>query len=74
MGNERGIILGPDVYVNVKTNYMFFRTTDPNSGLLRHAVLYWDKIDFPQNNIIHIESNDINFLKQSSQLQHYPAK
>jgi hypothetical protein len=64
MQYERGVILGPDTEINVATNKVHMITSEPNAGLLRHALLYWDKIDFPQNNIIRVESRDIEFLKQ----------
>lgn len=69
MSNERGIILGPDAEIDVGSNRVHIRTTDPDPGLLRHALLYWDKIDFPQSNIIHVGSNDIEFLKQAGVAQ-----
>jgi hypothetical protein len=62
MKNERGIILGPDVNVDVAANTVQIVTTSPNPGLLRHSVLYWDKIDFPQSNVIHIETKEIQEL------------
>lgn len=69
MNHDRGIILGPDAEIDVRTNKIFIRTSEPNPGLLRHALLYWDKIDFPQNNIIHVGSTDIDFLKQAGAAQ-----
>lgn len=66
---ERGIILGPDAKIDVASNSIHMITSEPNAGLLRHALLYWDKIDFPQNNIIHVESSDIEFLKQAGVAQ-----
>lgn len=69
MSYERGIILGPDAEIDVHSNRIHIRTTEPNPGFLRHALLYWDKIDFPQNNIIHVGSADIDFLKQAGAAQ-----
>lgn len=69
MSHERGIILGPDAEIDVRSNEIYLRTSEPNPGLLRHALLYWDKIDFPQNNIIHVGSGDIEFLKQAGAAQ-----
>ena len=69
MNMERGIILGPDVVLDIPNNKLQFRSTEPNAALLRHAVLYWDKIDFPQNNVINIVSQDIEFLKQEGVAQ-----
>lgn len=66
---ERGIILGPDAKIDVASNSIHMITSEPNAGLLRHALLYWDKIDFPQNNIIRVESSDIEFLKQAGVAQ-----
>jgi hypothetical protein len=62
MNYDRGIILGPDAQIDVRTNEVHIRTSEPNPGLLRHSLLYWDKIDFPQNNIIHVSSSSIDFL------------
>ena len=65
MNTEIVIIIGPEVEVYTKTNSIHFISSAPNPELLRHAVLYWDKLDFPQNNLVHIEaSSDIDFLKQ----------
>lgn len=69
MNYERGIILGPDAEIDVKNNKIHIRNSEPNAGLLRHALLYWDKIDFPQNNIIHVNSASIDFLTKSGVAQ-----
>ncbi len=69
MNSDRGIILGPDAEIDVKTNRIHIRNTEPNAGLLRHALLYWDRIDFPQNNIIHVNSDAIDFLTKSGVAQ-----
>jgi hypothetical protein len=61
---ERGLIISSDVEVDVASKRISMRSSEPNAGLLRQAVLYWDRIDFPQNNLIHVESRDINFLKE----------
>ena len=64
MNTERGIIIGPQVEIDIATNLIHLISTEPNPQLLRHAVLYWDKIDFPQNNLLYINSPDIDFLEQ----------
>lgn len=66
MNTERGIIIGPQVEIDIATNLIHLISTEPNPQLLRHAVLYWDKIDFPQNNLLHINSPDIDFLEQEN--------
>ncbi|MCC5016053.1 DUF6236 family protein [Legionella sp. 31fI33] len=58
----RGIVLLPDVEVDGNT--LTVRSSEPDPQWLRQAILYWDKIDFPQNNLIRIASPDINFLQQ----------
>lgn len=61
---ERGIIIGAEVEINIATNQINIIRSSPNPYLLRHAVLYWDKIAFPQNNIIRYNIPDIDFLTQ----------
>lgn len=64
MIQDRGIILTPDIDVNVGYNSFFLRSKEPNPNILRHAILYWDKIAFPQNNLVRVQSRDIDFLEQ----------
>ncbi|HHF7365148.1 TPA: DUF6236 family protein [Legionella bozemanae] len=65
---ERGIIIGPEVELDVDNNSIRLISSQPNPYLLRHAVLYWDKIDFPQC-FIHCDSPDINFLEKEGVAQ-----
>jgi hypothetical protein len=57
---ERGIIVGSDQVVDVTTNSITSASSDPNPGLPRQAVLYWDRIDFPQNNLMYVGCQDID--------------
>jgi len=59
--NERGIVITPNFRVDGET--LFFHKTDIDAFSLRQYLLYWDKIDFPDNNLISIGSSpDIQFL------------
>jgi len=42
---------------------------DPSPLELRKYLLYWDEIDYPSNNLIHISSPDINYLEKTEALK-----
>lgn len=42
---------------------------DPPALDLRKYLLYWDEIDYPSNNLIHVSSKDIDYLEQSKALK-----
>lgn len=42
---------------------------DPDPVELRKYLLYWDQIDYPSNNFIHISSNDIDYLETTGALK-----
>lgn len=58
----RGIVISP-VKIIGKTSMEVNGGIDP--GKLRQYLLYWDKIDFPQNNLIGFgESPEVQYLKE----------
>lgn len=65
----RGIIVSPE-YHRSGENGIFFKRTDIDERKLRQYVLYWDKLDFPDNNIISIGgSPEIEYLESEGVLQ-----
>lgn len=42
---------------------------DPDPIELRKYLLYWDQIDYPSNNLVHISSADIDFLETTDALK-----
>ena len=65
----RGIILASHVAVDGNTVIFYGGGIDPL--LLRQSILYWDMIDWPNNNIVHYEDErlpDIKLLKQEGKL------
>ena len=63
--SKRGIVVTPPftIYGN---GFSISPVGPPNPVVLRRALLYWDQIDFPDNNIIHIEEDDnFRFLMES---------
>ncbi|HAU1603701.1 TPA: hypothetical protein JBJ19_02365 [Legionella pneumophila] len=70
MKTERGIILSPEVEIDIVSNVINLVSSAPDPKLLRHAILYWDKIDFPTNNVLSVDlSPDMDFLKQEGIVQ-----
>jgi hypothetical protein len=62
---EKGIILTPDFNYDGST-----LTIRGLSGqTIRQALLYWDKIDFPENNIIRNGAADLQLLIDEGILQ-----
>lgn len=57
----RGIVVSAPVKINGGDLQMVANGVSPQE--LRYALLFWDKIDFPSNSIIHIaSSSDFEFL------------
>jgi hypothetical protein len=42
---------------------------DPDPVELRKYLLYWDQIDYPSNNLVHVSSADIDFLETTDALK-----
>jgi len=66
---DRGIIITPNYSViNNGHGINISRGVDPTQ--LRNYLLFWDKIDYPVNNMIHVAGgNDIDFLIQEGVAQ-----
>lgn len=63
----RGIVVAPEY--EAKGSELFLKSSDIDPLKLRQYLLYWDRIDFPTNNIIHCTSNDIDYLESLNLLQ-----
>lgn len=63
----RGIVVAPEY--EAKGSELFLKSSDIDPLKLRQYLLYWDRIDFPTNNIIHCISNDIDYLESLNLLQ-----
>lgn len=63
----RGIVVAPEY--EAKGSGLFLKSSDIDPLKLRQYLLYWDRIDFPTNNIIHCTSNDIDYLESLNLLQ-----
>ena len=63
----RGIVVAPEY--EAKGSELFLKSSDIDPLKLRQYLLYWDRIDFPTNNIIHCTSNDIDYLESLILLQ-----
>ena len=61
---KRGIVITPRFYANGR-KFLFAEDYNIQQADLKKYLLYWDKIEFPNNNIISIgDSPDIRFLKE----------
>ena len=70
----RGIVISPEIDILGKNN-MVIRNSDIAPHKLREYLLYWDKIDFPINNIIHFVGNtDITYLQERGVLKRSEIK
>lgn len=68
----RGIVVSP-VKITGKNSMVVNGSIDPLK--LRQYLLYWDKIDFPQNNIISFgETPEIQYLKEAGVLKQTNVK
>jgi hypothetical protein len=66
---KRGVVVSP-YFTFDGTTLHFPGTVGIEPEHLRHYLLYWDKIEFPNNNIINIGSSpDVDYLEQCGMLQ-----
>lgn len=64
----RGIVVTPEI--DGDENSLHIKNINIDSNKLRQYLLYWDKIDFPSNNIIYMESSpEVEFLQKSNVLK-----
>ena len=52
MANERGLVISCPINISGTSLFLKSSTLDPQE--LRFALLFWDKLDFPTNNLISI--------------------
>lgn len=65
----RGIVVSPEIYISDK-NRMVIKNSGIDPIKLRQYLLYWDKIDFPDNNIISFGSSpEVKYLMEVDALQ-----
>ena len=68
MTDERGLIISAPVEISGTSFYLKSSTLDEQE--LRFSLLFWDKLNYPKNNIIHIESDqNCQFLEQAGILE-----
>ncbi|QHB84187.1 hypothetical protein GIS01_19655 [Aeromonas veronii] len=63
---ERGIIVTPPIKIN-NGGGLYIESSEITDHQIRMALFFWDKFDWPDNNIISIgsgETNDLVFLKE----------
>lgn len=65
--NERGIVVSPPFSVLPTGGIQF--GGDPAPLEMRKYLLYWDKIDYPDNNLVSVHSHDIDALMQLGVLE-----
>jgi len=65
--NKRGIVLSPP-FTPLPSGGINCGG-DPSPLDLRKYLLYWDEIDYPTNNLIHISSENIDYLEQTKALK-----
>lgn len=65
--NKKGIVLSPP-FTPLPTGGISCGG-DPPPLELRKYLMYWDEIDYPSNNLIHISSPDIEYLEQAKALK-----
>lgn len=63
----RGIVVAPEY--EAKGSHLFLKSSDIDPLKLRQYLLYWDRIDFPTNNVMHFTSNDVDYLESLNLLQ-----
>ncbi len=62
MSSKRGLVISPPV--EIKDNSLFIRSSGIDPQELRFYLLFWDKLEFPQNNLFHFASTpDVSFLE-----------
>jgi Family of unknown function (DUF6236) len=66
MANERGLVISTPVKVQ---GSRFSGGGDLDPQELRFSLLFWDKLDFPNNNIVSLQSPTADFLRDVGILQ-----
>src|SRR5450759_700411 len=66
VANERGLVISSPVRVE-GTSFRGGGGLDQQE--LRFSLLFWDKLDFPTNNLVHIEDDTADFLQQAGVLK-----
>lgn len=64
---KRGIVISPPFQPLITGGIRCGGDPDPIE--LRKYLLYWDQIDYPTNNLIHVSSADIDFLETTDALK-----
>lgn len=64
---KRGIVISPPFQPLITGGIRCGGEPDPIE--LRKYLLYWDQIDYPSNNLIHISSADIDYLETTDALK-----
>ncbi|VAW14281.1 hypothetical protein MNBD_ALPHA12-2021, partial [hydrothermal vent metagenome] len=68
MSDIRGLVISPPIIID--GTKIFIRTMALDPQQLRANLLFWDKLDFPSNNAIHIqEDQNATFLIKSGILK-----
>lgn len=65
--NERGIVVSPPFSILPSGGIQC--GGDPSPLEMRKYLLYWDKIDYPDNNLVSVHSDDIDALMQLGVLE-----
>ncbi len=65
--NKKGIVISPP-FEPILTGGIRCGG-DPDPLELRKYILYWDQIDYPTNNLIHVSSHDIDYLESTGVLK-----
>jgi len=66
MANERGLVISSPITIE-SGSFRGGGGLDPQE--LRFSLLFWDKLDFPTNNLIHISDQTADFLQQTGMLK-----
>ena len=67
MGSERGLVIAPSFVWDGNT--ISFQGLGPGLADLRRYALYWDRLDFPDNNLISVPSSpEVDFLADAGVL------
>src|SRR5690606_16016241 len=64
---SRGIVISPPFQPLLGGGIRCGGQPDPSE--LRKYLLYWDQIDYPTNNLVHITSSDIEYLESTQALK-----
>jgi hypothetical protein len=67
MGKPRGLVISAPI--ELSAGRLVVRSSDLDPQELRFSLLFWDKLDWPTNNLIHVEAGpDAQFLEASGVL------